>query len=423
MLHKIPGMPTRAGLINTITTATTLLSMLLVGCSSSNKQANTLYIAYVIPDNGFTQSSKEYTEKQISLRTQLFLKTNPNTRVVTVAYKDSQLPHQITEDSKLNLGPDVILAGDYHLRNLYQDSLISAFPNNSVWAQQYSDVLKSLSTVDNKLAFAPYGIYPQVSCYNNKTVKQPPKTIQELVNLGASGIRIGLSTGTNEIFWTAGSIGAIPEISSLVNTKNQNKPQPKIKEWITWLRQAALYQNISFYSQNSELVNELAANNLDWISCNSSDILRLREEMGEQLSIATLPNGVQTKAFAWPFILGYGLGIDSSPTQRSLALSYVKANTNAVGQRRVMLLTEDFLPANKAVDIPNQSSQTLKANNESWNTQTLSYLKQWPMILQYLEKSQNYLEVGKTLTELTSGNISVDEAVQTLINLGKKGKK
>jgi ABC-type glycerol-3-phosphate transport system substrate-binding protein len=144
--------------------------------------------------------------------------------------------------------------------------------------------------------------------------------------------------------------------------------------------------------------------------------------MGEQLSIAILPNGVQTKAFAWPFVLGYGLGIDSSPTQRALALSYVKANTNAVGQRRVMLLTEDFLPANKAVDIPNQSSQTLKANNESWNEQSLSYLKQWPMIVQYLETSQNYQEVGKTLTELTSGNISVDDAVQALTNLAKKGK-
>jgi hypothetical protein len=144
--------------------------------------------------------------------------------------------------------------------------------------------------------------------------------------------------------------------------------------------------------------------------------------MGEQLSIATLPNGVQTKAFAWPFVLGYGLGIDSSPTQRALALSYVKANTNAVGQRRVMLLTEDFLPANKAVDIPNQSSQTLKANNESWNEQSLSYLKQWPMIVQYLETSQNSQEVGKTLTELTSGNISVDDAVQALTNLAKKGK-
>ena len=87
-----------------------------------------------------------------------------------------------------------------------------------------------------------------------------------------------------------------------------------------------------------------------------------------------------------------------------------------------MLRTEDFLPANKTVDIPNQSSQTLKANNESWNEQSLSYLKQWPMIIQYLEKSQNYLEVGKILTELTSGNISVDEALQTLINLGQKGK-
>jgi hypothetical protein len=260
-----------------------------------------------------------------------------------------------------------------------------------------------------------------VSCYNNKTIKQPPKTIQELVMLGASGVRIGLSTRADEVFWTAGSTGAIPEISSLMNKKNQNKPQPKIKEWITWLRQAALYQNISFYRQQSELVNELAANNLDWISCISGDILRLREEMGEQLSIATLPNGVQTKAFAFPYLLAYGLGIDSSPTQRELALSYVKANTNAVGQRRMMLLTEDFLPANKAVDIPNQSSQTLKANNESWNEQSLSYLKQWPMILQYLE-TKSYLEVSKTLTELTSGNISVDDAVQTLTNLGKKGK-
>jgi len=43
------------------------------------------------------------------------------------------------------------------------------------------------------------------------------------------------------------------------------------------------------------------------------------------------------------------------------------------------------LPANKAVDIPNQSSQTLKAYNDSWNKQSLSYRKQWPMILQYLE--------------------------------------
>ena len=219
MLHKIPGMPTRAGLINTITTATTLLTMLLSSCSSANKQAHTLYIAYTIPDNEFTETSKERIEKQISLRTQLFLRTNPNTRVVTVAYKYSQLQDQVTKDSQLNLGPDLILDIDPQLKKLYQDSLISAFPNSSVWAQQYSDVLKGLSTVDNKLAFAPYGILPQVSCYNNKTVKQPPKTIQELVKLGASGARIGLSTRTDEIFWTAGSTGAIPEISSLMNKK------------------------------------------------------------------------------------------------------------------------------------------------------------------------------------------------------------
>ena len=103
------GMPTRAGLINTITAATTLLTMLLSGCSSANNPAQTLYIAYPIGVNEFTRSSKERAEKQISLLNKQFLKTNPNTRVVTVAYKADTMQRQIKEDSKLNLGPDLII--------------------------------------------------------------------------------------------------------------------------------------------------------------------------------------------------------------------------------------------------------------------------------------------------------------------------
>ena len=142
-LHEAPGMPTRAGLINTITTATTLLTMLLSSCSPANKPAHTLYIAYPIADNEFTQASKERTEKQFRLFNQQFLKTNPNTRVVTVAYKASTMQRQIKEDSKLNLGPDLILSTNIHLQSFYQDSLISAFPNSSQWTQQYGDVLKN----------------------------------------------------------------------------------------------------------------------------------------------------------------------------------------------------------------------------------------------------------------------------------------
>ena len=42
------------------------------------------------------------------------------------------------------------------------------------------------------------------------------------------------------------------------------------------------------------------------------------------------------------------------------------------------------------------------------------------MIIQYTTTFQNYLAIDKTLTELTSGIISVDEAVQSLITLGKQ---
>lgn len=422
MLQRTSGMRIRAQVLKTITTATMMLPLVLSSCSSASQPANTLYIAYSIRDDQFTRSAKERFEKRIHLSTQLFLKTNPNTRVVTTAYKASRMKDQISEDSRLNLGPDLIVGIDFVLRNLYEDSLISDYPNSSQWTQQYDQVIKDLSFVDNKLAFAPYGILPQVSCYNNKAVKQSPKTLQDLVELGASGVRIGLSTLPHEIFWTAGSTGAIPEISALMTNTNQNKAKPKIKKWVTWLRQAATYQNISFYNQQSELIEELATNNLDWISCNSSDVQELKETMGEQLSIAILPNGIQSKAFAWPFVSALGLGTDSSPAQRALALSYVKSNTNAVGQRQLMLQTEDFLPANKDVDIPNQSSQILKAYNDSWNKQSLSHLKEWPMILQYLGTSGNYLKIKTTLNELTSGIISTDEAQAILTNLNKQAK-
>ena len=85
-----------------------------------------------------------------------------------------------------------------------------------------------------------------------------------------------------------------------------------------------------------------------------------------------------------------------------------------------MLRNEGLLPANKNVDIPNASSKRLKALNDSWNEQSLSYLEEWPMIIQYLSKSQNYLDVKKTLAELTSGVLSVDEAEQILINFAKE---
>ncbi len=44
------------------------------------------------------------------------------------------------------------------------------------------------------------------------------------------------------------------------------------------------------------------------------------------------------------------------------------------------------------------------------------------MIIQYIATSQNYLAIDKTLTELTSGTISVEDAVQALTHLSKKGK-
>jgi len=212
------------------------------------------------------------------------------------------MQRQIKEDSKLNLGPDLILAP------ITSCGIISRLINKCL-SQQFS-VDTTIRRCHQKplhrrqqACLRSLWNFPQVSCYNNKTVKQPPKTLQELVKLGASGVRIGLSTRTDEIFWTAGSTGAIPEISSLMNKKNQNKPSQKSKNGSHGYDKRLSTKTFPFTASNLNLSMNWPPTILTGSAADPFEAVRLKETMGEQLSIATLPNGVQTKAFAWPLSL------------------------------------------------------------------------------------------------------------------------
>ena len=55
-------MPTKSLFANAITLTSITVSALLFGCTSTNKPANTLYIAYALAENDFNQSTKELIE-------------------------------------------------------------------------------------------------------------------------------------------------------------------------------------------------------------------------------------------------------------------------------------------------------------------------------------------------------------------------
>ena len=272
--------------------------------------------------------------------------------------------------------------------------------------------------------FAPWLITTQLACFNKTKVENPPSTIEELEELSASGIRIGLAANINELIWTAGTQGAIPELSSLGSAMTTHQAYPGIQAWLQWLQRAALYQNISFHESSRELSLKLKNNDLDWIPCWGGIALEdLKKTMGNKLGVTALPNGSSSKALPSHRHYGFSLGKNSSPSQRAMALKFIRTNVNTVAQRKLQLDDLGFLAANQNVSIPPESSKNLDAVNTSYNEQASDYTKEWPGILGWLlpetRDSKNYwkryLEINNTFRDLTNGYLSIEEAFKTTI--------
>ena len=91
--------------------------------------------------------------------------------------------------------------------------------------------------------------------------------MKELEALSASGKKIGLDSNSFGLIWTAGTQGAIPELSSLGSTGTGKPTYPAIKKWLQWLQKAALYKNISFHEDARELGTKLKKKELNWVTC------------------------------------------------------------------------------------------------------------------------------------------------------------
>lgn len=396
------------------------ITNLLMGCGKGFQPRNTLFIAYGIDEVNFSKATKTRIEGRIAEFTENFKRSHPEVQVVLSVYKGARIWEDIIRDSKLNLGPDLIISNEIIIKFLHQEGFAAPLPAQIDWDQTYDPLLKEIASTDGQYIAAPFLTFTQVACYNKKTVPSPPQTIQELEKLTASGTRVGLSLEPAMLLWTAGSLGAIKEISALGLNKSKSADTKAIHSWLAWLRKAAFYQNISFFKSYVRLDASLINNELDWITCRASEIEKIRNKMGDSLGVSALPNGARTAAFPWPSFISFGLGINSSPAQRDTAIKYIQSSTNVIIQRQLMLRNADFLATNKHVSIPISSSRTLQALNTSFNKQVRGYTKEWPGVIDFLSGHKNhpnrYQEVSSALADLTSGYLKVDQALDILSN-------
>ena len=241
------------------------------------------------PGQEFYESEGEQTRLFLNTYTEAFQDSNPDTRVVFISYPNSKFFNQLTGDDRLNLGPDLIITYPNLATELIDRNLTTEIPNKKYLDSLYSQRIQSRAKTTNGYTFAPWIISTQIACFDKTKIETSPKTTEDLEALSASGKKIGLASNPFELIWTAGTQGAIAELSSLGKTTRRGQTYPAIRKWLQWLQQAALYQNISFHKDYRELVTKLKDKELDWVTCWGGQLGKLKQAMGNRLGVAHSP--------------------------------------------------------------------------------------------------------------------------------------
>jgi hypothetical protein len=274
-----------------------------------------------------------------------------------------------------------------------------------------------MRTGNGALAGLPILIQTQVACFNRKRLPNPPTSLEELLSASAQGNTIGLSVDLTNLFWTAGSIGALNALNrAAVGAPLNPEERRSIFNWLAWLQNAGNQRRVTFYGNASSTLQEFKAGRLDWIPCDSVNLPRLRKSLGPALGVASLPGGPGGQASPVNRLRVLALGRSSSESGRKRALAFSRFSVNPLVQRSLTLGSQTVLPANRFVQVPVQSSRTLAAIVDSQRAGERSST----MVNLLQDDDPRIAATQSLIAQLVFGEVSPLAATDGLIRLFKK---
>ena len=340
-----------------------LFSLLISGCSRLGTELPVmLYLALVIDQDSMIETATQADfRRRIDLVVGDYRKINPNVNVQVALYRRADLIGELQRRDASDLGPDLVITDAPQAKQLITAGLTEALPKTEFKRQHTEESLwERVKLEDGRIAAQPMVIYPQIACFNRTVVKEPPTTLQALLQEGAAGARVGLPVNFSELLWTSGSLGALQSLGRAESgSRTSDEDITAILGWLTWLQRASAQRNITFFQDQGQLQNLLKQGELDWVSCNSNSLIRLGSEMGEKLGVSALPRGPAGAPSPVNSVRVLALGANSSARQRKVALNLARFITNPMVQRNLSLQSLAFLPVNPSVALPVKSSKTL----------------------------------------------------------------
>ena len=324
------------------------LAVISAGCSNWRppvviKVVRTVNSAESISSQDY-ERLREVTEDAIdhirsvdsSIRPQLTLSTQVN------------FVDEIADQTQSGFGPDLLITDSDTALELYRRKLTDPIKISPEDRSDTPSYLFDLVTAgDGQLVGRPVNQFVQLACFNKERLEVPPATLEEMEQESES-TNFGMALQLKDLFWSAEAFDA-GEAMEAALAKRPPDPdrQSKVTQWLHWLESASYQQNIRFLNSQRSLRKALIAGDLDWITCWSSSLRELRDQMNDKLALAPLPKGPSTKLKAATKLQAWSLGRNSSRTQREKALVMIDFITKPWAQKTYALAGRNSLPVNR----------------------------------------------------------------------------
>ena len=342
-----------------------LLGVALSSCSYRSALPQVLYIAIgTNPDQTINGAlHREFADRMSQLE-KGFQRLYPHTTFQFSVYPEGELIGEMRHRHRAGLEPDLLFVNGDTAQELLNAGLVKPFPASGEQLASFDPLeLARMRNAKGELAGLPVLSQVQVSCFNRSRLAQAPTSVQELLAASASGHPVGLSVDVANLFWTAGSLRALPGINrALEGDQPSAAERQQIERWLAWLQNASSQQRVTFYGSQSSIEAQFRAGRIDWLPCRSTALPQLRQALGSRLGVAPLPDGAGG-AQASPInrLRVWALGGNSTPASRRLAIAFSRYSVNPLVQRDLTVDSQTVLPANRFVQVPVMSSSVLRA--------------------------------------------------------------
>lgn len=356
----------------------------------------------------------EALKSRLAMTLREFHLIHPQARVQLQLYPEDQLPGEVRLRSAAGLGPDLLFVNDSTAADLERMGLTRAVRMPADLLQRLDPAaVRRVQTPSGEVTSLPVLLLPQLACFDLRRLRRSPADLDGLLRRAEQGLRVGLPLNGFNLAWTFGSLGVAKSVEELFAGQPAT-PQRRqaLGRWLAWLKQADAVPEVTFQLSQSQLVNDLGQGRLDWTSCRSTHLARLRADLGPHLGLAPLPAGPGGLPTPLSRQRVLAFGRDSSPSQQLVAQAFARFVVTPLSQRNLSLLRDEVLPAITSLRLPagRKGTQRLLAI-----AQARGQVGQQGSPAMFPHGDQQGEAMGRVLSRYLYGDLEVEAATDELV--------